>query len=91
LTALLQVVETRERLATGGKQRVELGDRSMVGQCPLEAFILVRIQVAQPDFSPAFRNNQNAAKANQLGGIGDGSGNDDSTAGRKTTRLRRPE
>jgi hypothetical protein len=25
-----------------------LGDRSMVGQCPLEAFIQVRILVAQP-------------------------------------------
>ena len=26
-----------------------LGDRSMVGQCPLEALIQVRILIAQPD------------------------------------------
>jgi hypothetical protein len=26
-----------------------VGDRSMVGQCPLEAFIQVRILVAQPE------------------------------------------
>jgi hypothetical protein len=29
-----------------------VGDRSMVGQCPLEAFIQVRILVAQPEIQP---------------------------------------
>ena len=43
LTVVRWASETLGRL-TGNT----LGDRSMVGQCPLEAFIQVRILVAQP-------------------------------------------
>ena len=69
------------------KADVLLGDRSMVGQCPLEAFIQVRIQIAQPVFVPG-----NGAKANQLGGT---SGMDDSNVDgdigrRETAGHRRP-
>ena len=63
----------RERLAGGceadsGVSEIhKLGDRLMVGQCPLEALVQVRILVAQPEFSSTM-NPEEAAKANQLGG-----------------------
>ncbi len=60
---------------------VTLGDRSMVGQCPLEALIQVRILIAQPAFEkqyaaplPEAAEPGKQPKPTSLEVLGDGSG-----------------
>ncbi len=58
----------------------------MVGQCPLEALVQVRILVAQPSFRVKVPEEQ--PKPTSLEVVGNGSGNVDGDSGREASRKR---